>query len=222
VQPEAVIAKLEKLFDGWAPAEAVAQTLPEVSAGAPSRVVVPMMDKTNVEIMFGHAEAIKRKDPAYYAFALANDVLGGNTLTGRLGVKLRDEMGLTYGVYSSFSAGMGAGTWKASITVNPANTQTAVKALKGEVEQFLKSGLTAQELAFAKSSFIGSQAQGLSTNGGMASSLSNIEFYGLGLDYWSRYPGIIQAVTLDQANAAARKLIAPEKAHVVIVGPYKK
>lgn len=221
VKPDVVIAKLEKLFDGWQPADKVTAAIPDVPAGKPQQVVVPMMDKTNVEIMFGHAEAIKRKDPAYYAFALANDVLGGNTLTGRLGVKLRDEMGLTYGVYSSFSAGMGAGTWKADITVNPANTQTAVKALKGEVERFLKGGLTQQELAFAKSSFIGSQAHGLSTNGGMASSLSNIEFYGLGLDYWSRYPGIIQGVTLEQANAAARKLIAPDKANVVIVGPYQ-
>jgi zinc protease len=222
VKPEAVVAKLEKLFDGWQSAEKVALSVPPVAAGAPKHVVVPMMDKTNVEILFGHAEGVKRKDPAFYATSLANDVLGGNTLTGRLGVKLRDEMGLTYGVYSSFGAGLGVGTWRASITVNPANADTAVKALKDEVSRFVTKGLTPQELAFAKSSFIGSQAQGLSTNGGMASSLSNIEFWGLGLDYWSRYPGLIQGVTLEQANTAARKLIAPAKANVVIVGPYQK
>jgi zinc protease len=222
VKPDAVVAKLEKLFDGWKRAEEAKLVVPPVAAGAPKQVVVPMMDKTNVEILFGHAEGVKRKDPAYYATSLANDVLGGNTLTGRLGVKLRDEMGLTYGVYSSFGAGLGVGTWRASITVNPANADTAVKALRDEVNRFVTKGLTPQELAFAKSSFIGSQAQGLSTNGGMASSLSNIEFWGLGLDYWSRYPGLIQGVTLEQANAAARKLIAPAKANVVIVGPYQK
>ncbi|MNT87105.1 hypothetical protein D3C72_2274730 [compost metagenome] len=86
----------------------------------------------------------------------------------------------------------------------------------------MKAGISPQELAFAKSSFIGSQARSLATNGGMASSLSNIEFYGLGLDFWSRYPQLIQGVTLEQANEAARQLIAPAKAHVIIVGPYEE
>ncbi|MFP5501343.1 MAG: M16 family metallopeptidase, partial [Candidatus Sericytochromatia bacterium] len=129
--------------------------------------------------------------------------------------------GLTYGTYSTFAAGLGAGPWKAAITVNPANTETALGAMRQEIDHFLKGGITADELAFAKSAFIGQQAQGLATNGGMAGSLSNIEFYGLGLDYWSRYPQLIQGVTLEQANEAARKLIAPDRAHTVIVGPYQ-
>jgi zinc protease len=221
VKPAEVVAKLETLFAGWKPVAVSAMSIPDVAAGAPKRVVVPMMDKTNVEIVFGHAGALKRKDPGYYASALANDIIGGSTLTSRLGVKLRDEMGLTYGVYSSFNAGTGAGPWKAGVTANPANADVAIKALRQELDQFLTKGITAQELAYAKSSFIGSQAQGLATNGGMASSLSNIEFYGLGLDYWAQYPGLIQGVTLEQANAAAKRLIDPAKAHTVIVGPYQ-
>lgn len=221
VDPEQVVSKLDKLFAGWKAAEKVEAAIPEVAVGEARRVVVPMMDKTNVEILFGHGSALKRKDPGFYAFSLANDILGGGTLTSRLGVKLRDEMGLTYGVYSTFGAGLGAGSWRAGVTVNPANVKTTLNALRAEVDGFLKTGISPQELAYAKSSFIGSQAQGLATNGGMASSLSNIEFYGLGLDFWSRYPGLIQGVTLQQANEAARKLIAPGKAHVIIVGPYE-
>ncbi|MFP5502281.1 MAG: M16 family metallopeptidase, partial [Candidatus Sericytochromatia bacterium] len=99
VEAERVIGQLERLFADWKPAERVAVAIPDVQPGPASRVVLPMMDKTNVEILFGHAGTIKRTSPGYYASALANNIIGGGTLTSRLGVKLRDEMGLTYGTY---------------------------------------------------------------------------------------------------------------------------
>jgi zinc protease len=146
-------------------------------------------------------------------------VLGGSTLTGRLGLKLRDELGLTYGVSSGFLAGLGGGNWRAGVTVNPANVEAARTAMAGELTRFLKDGVTARELEFARSAFIGSQAVGLATNAGMAGSLSGIELYGLGLDYWTRYPKLVRGVSVEAANAAARKLIHPDKLHTVIVGP---
>ncbi|MFN3429139.1 MAG: insulinase family protein, partial [Candidatus Sericytochromatia bacterium] len=119
VKPAEVLAKLETLFAGWKPVAVPAMAIPDVAAGAPKRVVVPMMDKTNVEILFGHAGVLKRQDPGYYASALANDIIGGSTLTSRLGVKLRDEMGLTYGVYSHFLAGRHAGAFTVTLQTRP-------------------------------------------------------------------------------------------------------
>jgi len=222
VKPDEVFAKLETLFKGWKAAEKVDVTIPEIPRKDAQRIVIPMMDKTNLEILLGHSGAVNRRSPDYHAASLANFILGGSGLSSRLGVKLRDEMGLTYGTYSTFSAASGAGAWRASITVNPANLDTAVTALKAEIEGFLTKGITAEELAAAKGSYIGRQAVGLATNSGMASSLSNIEYYGLGLDYWSQYPAQINGITLDQVNAAARKLIAPDRAHLIIAGPHSE
>ncbi len=220
VKPDEVVAKLETLFKAWKPAEKVDVAIPETPRKDAQRIVIPMMDKSNLEILLGHAGQISRRSPEYYASSLANFILGGSGLSSRLGVKLRDEMGLTYGTYSTFSASSGAGAWRASITVNPANMDTAVDALKAELEGFLTKGITAEELAAAKGSYIGRQAVGLATNDGMAGSLSSIEYYGLGLDFWSKYPTLINAITLDQVNAAARKLIAPDRAHLIIAGPH--
>jgi zinc protease len=220
VQPDAVVAKLEALFKTWAPVAKVDVTIPETPRKAPQRIVIPMMDKSNLEILLGHAGQITRRSPDFHASSLANFILGGSGLSSRLGVKLRDEMGLTYGTYSTFSASSGAGAWQASITVNPANMETAITALKAEISGFLAKGITAEELAAAKGSYIGRQAVGLATNSGMASSLSSIEYYGLGLDYWGRYPALINGITLEQVNAAARKLIAPDSAHLIIAGPH--
>jgi zinc protease len=215
-----VAAKLQTLFAGWPAAPgATPLHVPDVPLAPARRVVVPMPDKTNVEVRVGHASPLTRTSPDYLPASLANYVLGGSTLTGRLGLKLRDELGLTYGVSSGFLAGLGGGNWRAGVTVNPANVEAARTAMAGELTRFLKDGVTARELEFARSAFIGSQAVGLATNAGMAGSLSGIELYGLGLDYWTRYPRLVRGVSVEAANAAARKLIHPDKLHTVIVGP---
>jgi len=46
------------------------------------------------------------------------------------------------------------------------------------------------------------------------------EFFNLGLDYDLRLPDLLSAVTLDGVNAAARRAIDPERATIVIAGPY--
>ncbi len=222
VKPEDVFAKLDALFKAWKPAEAVNPVIPDTPRRSAQRIVIPKMDKSNLEILLGHAGSVTRRSPDFHAASLANFILGGSGLSSRLGVKLRDEMGLTYGTYSTFSASSGAGAWHASITVNPANMDTAITALKAELEGFLAKGITAEELAAAKGSYIGRQAVGLATNGGMAGSLSGIEYYDLGLEYWSQYPSLINGITLDQVNAAARKLIAPDLAHLIIAGPHSE
>lgn len=222
VKAEAVFTKLEQLFATWRAVKVQPTEIPDVTTIAASKAVVPMMDKTNVAIVYGNPTPIRRKDPRYYAAKLANYVLGGSPLSARLGVKLRDEMGLTYDARSSVSPSFGAGTWSATVTVNPANVGKALEALKGEMNRFVTKGVSADELAQAKTAFIGSTAVGLATNSGMASSLSSIELYGLGLDFWSRYPKLIQGVTLQDVNTVAREIIRPEVADLAIAGPYQE
>jgi zinc protease len=61
----------------------------------------------------------------------------------------------------------------------------------------------------------------LETNAGIAAFLQNAEFFGLGLDYDERLPELLGAVTLEDANAAARRLLDPGRATIVIAGPYR-
>ena len=49
----------------------------------------------------------------------------------------------------------------------------------------------------------------LETNAGIASFLQTAEFFGLGLDYDLRLPDLLSAVTLDEANEAARRVLEP-------------
>ena len=47
------------------------------------------------------------------------------------------------------------------------------------------------------------------------------ECFELGLDYDIRLPDLLRAVTLEEANAEARRLFDPARATIVIAGPYE-
>jgi predicted Zn-dependent peptidase len=59
----------------------------------------------------------------------------------------------------------------------------------------------------------------LETNGSIATFLQTAEFFGLGLDYDRRLPGLLQDVTLDDVRQAAAGVLQPERACVAIAGP---
>jgi len=67
---------------------------------------------------------------------------------------------------------------------------------------------------------IGALPRALETNAAIAHFLQQGEFFGLGLDYDVRLPDLLRGVTLDDANAVARRILDPERATVVIAGPY--
>ena len=68
---------------------------------------------------------------------------------------------------------------------------------------------------------IGSLPRALETNAAIATFLQSAEFFSLGVDYDVRLPDLLRAVTLDEVNAAARRVIDPARAAVVIAGPYE-
>lgn len=185
------------------------------------KIVIPMMDKSEVDIVYGYPLGMKRSDPDYYAFRIANQILGGSgALTSVLGENIREKNGLVYDVRSSFDAQLGAGPWYATLGSNPTNVDKAIDLLKKNVQSFKQNGATKQQFDQAKQFIIGVFPIALETNAGVARMLLSAEFYGLGVDYLQRYSSIYRAVTLAQVNAAAKKYLHPEAATLTIAGPY--
>ena len=195
---------------------------PEPSQDA-RREIVLLKEKANVDVLLGSAAPLRRDARDYYAAKLANGALGESTLSSRLGLQVRDREGLTYGIGSRFRApSLAAGPWYIAVSVNPANVERAVESALEVLRDYVTHGMTADELADEKSSAIGSFKVSLSTNAGLAEALWNAEFYGMGLDYIDRFPDLIQAVTLEEANAAIRKYFRPDHLTVVIAGDYEQ
>jgi zinc protease len=185
------------------------------------RETVVVTDKASVDIIMGLPASLRRSSPDYFPAIFANSALGQSTISSRLGLQVRDKEGLTYGISSSFSsASLAGGPWSISLSTNPSNVEQSIRSAKAVLEEYVQKGMRPDELADEKSSAIGRFQVGLSTNAGLASSLLNSEFYKLGPNFLDQVPQIINAVTLEDVNAAIRKYFHPDLLTVVTAGDY--
>lgn len=223
VKADEAVAAVQKYFSDWEPTGAVHKVeIPRTPVAAkPSKEIIPIKDKSQVNVVLGHAGQLERTDPDYYAANVMNYILGGGGgLESKLGDRIRDEMGLVYFVYSYFDASLGAGPWIASFGSNPANVDKAINAATEVIRAYVDKGPTKKEFTEAVDYIVGVFPIRLETNDGVANVLLGSEIYGLGMDYIQRYPKIYRSVTMDQVRAAARKYLHPDRLTLVIAGPY--
>jgi zinc protease len=193
---------------------------PAAAAGTRVRVVLPMMNKAQADIAYGLV-TVARRDPDYYAYWLMNNVFGQYSIGGRLGDSIRERQGMAYYVSSSLDANVAPGPLAIRAGVSPANVDRAIASIDEEIDRLVRDGITPKELDDSRKFLIGSIPRALETNAAIANFLQTVEFFGLGLDYDVRLPDLLRAVTLDQANAAARRALDVNRATVVIAGPYE-
>jgi zinc protease len=222
VTPDRVRDALQKRFGDWPRNPGALPLVPPdlpLLQTAPAALQIPIPDKSQSSIVWGHAGGLRRKDPDFYATQVMGLVLGGGALVSRLGNAIRDEQGLAYSVYSYFDASLHPGPFRTVLGTNPTNTKKALAALEAEIQRIRRDGVTAREVDEAVAYLTGRFPLRLETNGGVSEILLGMEFYGLGDDYIDRYADYYRAVTVPQVNAAARAHLHPDRAAVVIAGP---
>lgn len=187
------------------------------------REVVYIKDKANIDLIIGHATDLLRSSEDFYAATFANSALGESTLSSRLGLRVRDKEGLTYGINCTFRApSLVAGPWYIGVSLNPQNIEKGIKSTLEVVRDYIENGIREDELADEKSSARGSFKVGLGTNAGLARRVWTNEFYNLGIDYVDRYDEIIESITTDEVNAAIRKYFRPDDLTIVMAGDYSE
>jgi zinc protease len=162
---------------------------------------------------------IPREHEDYYALNVANVILGQLGLMGRLGASVRDEQGLAYHVSSSLSPGEASSLWTARAGVDPANVDRTIEGILAEVRRLQEEPVTEEELADAKTYIVGSLPLSLESLGGVTNLLLSIERFGHGLDYLDRFPGYINALTVEDLQRAARLHLDPDRVVIGTAGP---
>jgi zinc protease len=221
VTAERVRQALEARLGDWPRnPRAVRLPAPDVPLqAAPERIVIPVPDKSQTTILWGHAGGLRRSDPDFYATQVMNLILGGaGALNSRLGNVIRDDLGLAYSVYSYFDSNTYPGPFQIALGTNPVNAQKAIDALAAEVQRIRDRGVTARERDEAVAYLTGRFPLRLETNAGMADILWAMAFYDLGTDYIDRYADYYRAVTVAQVTEAGRRHLHPDRATLVIAG----
>ena len=220
VAADRMLDSLEERLASWTPGPSPGFSSIPVPVASPGRDTVVMPDKASADVVMLEPSTLTRRDPAYLACTLANSALGQSSLTSRLGVRVRDTEGLTYGIHSSFHATHVPGPFVVTVTVKPESRDAAVASTLDEIARFLRSGLTARELEEEKSSRTGKFQVDLASNGGIAQALDAAVYYRLGIEYLDRFPSLVEAITKEEADSAFRDRVHPDRFAIASAGSF--
>ncbi len=211
----------EKAFTGWTGAPAA----PAVVAAAPTRtkrmiVLVHRPGSVQSNVMIGNL-AMGPADSARLAATLAVNVLGGGA-DGRLFTILREQKSWTYGAFAQLTRVRGIGYFLASTEVRTEVTDSAVMEAMAQITRITTEPVPVQEFELKKGSIVGSFPLTIETPQQMAERVASVKLYGLPANYLQTYRSKMSAVTPAQAQAAARRVMRPSQALVVVVGDGEK
>jgi zinc protease len=174
------------------------------------------LPQTNIQMAF---PGVNRADPDFFAAHLMNHILGGGTFTSRLYNEVREKRGLAYGADSYIVTMDHTNRLTIGTSTRADRAKETLDLIKAVVAEMAADGPTEAELADAKKFVIGSYAiSNLDTSMSIASTLTGLQRENLGIDYIERRAALVQAVTLDEVKAVAKKLLKAEPA-VLLMGP---
>lgn len=168
-------------------------------------------------IIFG-TEGILRKDPDFIPAFVMSQVLGGSGYASRLMKEVREKRGLTYGVGFGLSPMEHAGLYVGSLGTRNEKAGEALAVVKETLKKLADEGPTQAELDDIKTFLTGSYALRFDTNDKIAGQLLGIQEEDLGIDYINKRNAMVEAITLDQVKAQARRLLHSEDLIVTVVG----
>ncbi|MEU5938686.1 pitrilysin family protein [Micromonospora sp. NPDC047548] len=167
-------------------------------------------------LRLGHPSA-HRAHPDHVPMTLAGTVLGG-AFTSRLNHLIREVHGYTYGIRGDFASSRRFGRFAVSSGVQTAVTAPALVEAVGEISRTQAGGVTADELAVARSWRAGQLSVELQSPRAIASALTTLVVHDLPDDYHARLRESLLAADVAQVSAAAAAHLHPESLTLVVEG----
>jgi zinc protease len=137
-------------------------------------------------------------------------------------MNLREQHGYTYGAVSFFGYQRSTGTFAVYSEVRTDVTAPATGEVFNELRRMRDALMSPDEMRLSKDSITRSMPGRFERGTDAAGSFADLFTYDLPLDYFSKLPDLIGAVTAEQAQGAAQKYIHPEKMIVLAVGDRAK
>ena len=203
-QPIAKLPELER-----SPVEPLAQR----------EIQIPF-DSQQAHIAMGMT-AVARNNPDYFPLLVGNYVLGGGGFVSRLMAEVREKRGLAYSVFSYFIPGKENGIFQAGLQTKSDQAALALEVMSSTTAQFIADGPTPSELIAAKANLVNGYPLRIDNNRKLLDNVSSIAWNDLPLDTMDVWTKQVEAVTLDQVNAAFKKYLAMDRMKIVVLGAKK-
>jgi zinc protease len=223
--PESTLRLVKPMLSDWdskTPYERIDHKVGHAGTGMKEYIVTP--DKANAEYLAGLAFPLQDSDLDYPALRIGNFIFGGSTLASRLGDRIRQKEGLSYGASSSFTASSRdpVATLTVTVSTNPANIDKVTTAVMEELQRFLKDGPTDKEVADAKRAFVEAQKVGRTGDAAIAGQIVSNLNTGRTFAFAADQEKAILALTPARVADAFRKYIDPQRLVIIRAGDFHR
>jgi zinc protease len=205
IDAKTLAAVLDQVFGGL-PAKAQLRTVPQAQPDIVGKRLEVQLDVPQTVVSFG-GSGIPRKDPDFIPAFIVNHILGGGSFSSRLYSEVREKRGLAYSVYSYLLPLDATALFMGGTQTRSDKANEAVGLIEQEIKRLAEEGPTEEELEKSKSYLRGSYALNFDTSTKIAAQLVQLQVDDLGIDYWNRRNGLIDAVTLEDVRRVANRLL---------------
>jgi zinc protease len=215
-----MVAWLREAFGDWQRGTVPEVRIDDVPESEAARAVVHFISKdTSQTHLRAGRLSVKETDADYVPLLLANDILGGNSLIGRLFNEVRTKRGLAYSVGSELSTGMyNQGMWLVWAETKLPSTKEVLGQLVGNIERMRTEPVSDAELTQAKDSYVNSSVFDVSSSAKIVSRLMKLEYDGLPKDFYQQLREEILTVSKEDILAVSRKHLRADHMKIVAVG----
>src|SRR5215472_9102902 len=220
VKLETLKPLLEKEFARWKEGKSADATFGTLETSDARLILVdrPGAPQTTLEC---YELGAARSTPDYVPLEVMNTELGG-LFSSRINMNLREAHGYTYGAGSTFAYHRQPGPFLAYSAVRTDVTAPATTEIFNELRRMRDSQMNADEMKLSKDSITRSMPGRFERGSEAAGTFAELFTYDLPLDYFSKLPEAVDAVSPVEAQAMAQKYIHPDKIVVLAVGDKAK
>jgi len=221
--PAAIKALAGQLFGDWKAPRGYTRVPTPVYAVAPTEIKIETPDKANAYFTTRLQFALQDTDADYPAALIANYATGGGP-GAILWKRIREKEGVSYDVRSilTVSPYEKTATWTGSAIYAPQNLARVQQGFREEVASARDKGFTAEQLADAKKGLLQARRLQRAQDGALAATLANELELERTMQFDAKIDAAIEALTLDQVNAAFRKYVDPSQLVTVYAGDFAK
>ncbi len=206
---------LDKTFGDLPEGEALDRSPIELSNVSGTHLI--QADIPQSTVMLGH-EGILRGDDDFIIAYVMNHIFGGGSFNSRLYEEVREKNGLAYSVYSYLSPYDRAGLYMGGVATANERVKQSIDLIRAEWARLANEGVTEEELEKAKKFLTGAFALRFDSNAKIARYLAGLQAADLSIDYIDTRNDLVNAVTKEDVDRVAKRILKPDDLFIVVVG----
>ncbi|MBA8758106.1 insulinase family protein [Wolbachia pipientis] len=214
---EEIITLLDKYLSKLPSKRSKVRKIPVKNDFGPAENKNIFMDIPQSVILFAQ-KGIAYEDPNYYNASVLIDALGGMRLNSILMTELRQNLGITYGVYAMIIPNKHGNIISGFVNTDNSTAGKAISVVKDTLSRIKKQGIDEQLFKDAKIGLVNNLVLFLSNNTNTGMLLNDMQINDRDINRINNYANIINDVQLEKVNELASSLLEPENLFFVEVG----